>query len=448
MTGPFHLTLSLHLPGHVRSAWRLPGHDPFSYLDVTQYRRLAQAAERAKVHAVFVGDRPVLGPGIAEGPEAGLDPAVLLSNVAASTERIGFVITSSSTYEHPYSLARRFAAIDHVTGGRAGVNVVTTYAPHASANFGLAQTPSKAERYRRAEEFLDVLRGLWDGWEPGALIGDQGSGRFADPAKIHPLGHDGEFFAVRGPLSVPASPQGRPVVVQAGGSPGGVRLAGRHADVVFAVAQTLERAVEFRSEIRAAALAAGRSADAVQVSLGVVVIVAATEDEARRRERELYATIPIEKAVAGLAAQLGLDPATLSPDDVVRLEDLPVPLVEAASGGFQASTRALLAAGPLPAREIVHRGAGGAGHRLLVGSAEQVADDLEHWFRAGAADGFTIMPADTATDFEAFTDLVVPLLQQRGSFQTDYPGRTLRENLGLPSTPEAAPRLTSAGGRA
>ncbi|CDR02111.1 NtaA/DmoA family FMN-dependent monooxygenase [Streptomyces iranensis] len=432
MTG-FHLNLSLLTPGHFRQAWRLPHADPFAYLDVGHFRRLAEAAEDATIDAVFLGDGPALGAGIEHAPDTGLDPLILLTHLSGSTDRLGFVITSSTTYNSPYNLARRFNALDHVSKGRAAVNIVTTGTTAAAANFGLDDHPDKPTRYRRAHEFLDAVTRLWDAWEPGAITGDKTNGRYADPKLIHPIDHHGEFFSVRGPLPVPAGPQGRPVIVQAGGSEGGLRLAGDFADVVFTVAQTQPKAVAFRDDIRRRATAAGRHPDDVKVSLGVVVLVSETEDEARRRERELYGTLPLKRLAAAVVTGLGLPAGRFGPDDTITIDDLPdTPAEGAFSIGFNESTRALIAERPRTPRELVHRSAGGAGHRLLVGSATQVADDLEDWFRGGTADGFTIMPADTAVDFENFTRLVVPILRARGLFRKEYPDGTLRERFGLP----------------
>ncbi|MET7403349.1 NtaA/DmoA family FMN-dependent monooxygenase [Dactylosporangium sp. NPDC005572] len=432
MTG-FHLNLSLMTPGHFRHAWRLPHADPLAYLDIDYFRRLARIAEDAKIDAVFLGDGPSLRGEIEEAPGTGLDPLVLLGHLAATTTHLGVIVTSSTTYNSPYNLARRFQALDHVTKGRAAVNIVTTGTPDAAANFGLAEHPDKDTRYRRAHEFLDVVTRLWDGWEPGAVVADKDGGRYADPARIHRIDHAGEFFSVAGPLPVRAGPQGRPVVVQAGGSEGGLALAGRYADVVFTVAQTRDRAVAFRQDIRRRAVAAGRHPDDVKVSLGVVVLVAATEREARRREQELYAQLPIERLSAALTRNLGLPDGRFGPDDPITAADLPGAIPAGAfSAGFSVSTRALIAQAPRTPRELVQRGAGGSGHRLLVGSAAQVADDLQAWFEAGCADGFTVMPADTAVDLENFARLVVPLLQRRGLFQPDYTHPTLRGRLGLP----------------
>ncbi|GHE76755.1 nitrilotriacetate monooxygenase [Amycolatopsis deserti] len=431
----FHLNLSVMTPGHFRTAWRLPHADPLAYLDIDHFRRLARIAEDAKIDAVFLGDGPALRGEIEDGPGTGLDPLVLLGHLAAITTHLGVIVTSSTTYNSPYNLARRFSSLDHVTKGRAAVNIVTTGTPAAAANFGLAEHPGKRERYRRAHEFLDVVTRLWDGWEPGAIVADKESGRYADPDRIHKIDHVGEFFSVAGPLPVTAGPQGRPVIVQAGGSADGLALAGRFADVVFTAAQTQAKAVAFRDDVRRRAARAGRHPDDVKVSLGVVVLVAETEAEARRREQELYATLPVENLSAALVANLGLPPEKFGPDDPIAFADLPDTVPEGAfSAGFNASTRALIAEGPRTPRELVQRGAGGAGHRLLAGSAEQVADDLQAWFEAGTADGFTVMPADTAVDFANFARLVVPILQDRGPFQTGYGHPTLRGRLLARST--------------
>jgi len=426
-----HLNISLQTPGHFRTAWRLPGRDPSAWIDVEHFRELTRTAERAKLHTVFLGDSPGLGASIATHPEAGLDPTVLFSHVLAGTSGIGAIATSSSTYNSPYNLARRYLALDHVTGGRAAFNVVTTFAPHAAGAFGYAETPDKGDRYRRADEFLRVVLALWDGWDAGALVGDRESGLFADVEAIHRVEHAGEFFRVSGALSVPPSPQGRPVLVQAGGSPGGLQLAARWADVVFTAGQELEEAAAFRRDTKARAAAVGRDPRGILTSLGVVVLVGDSDRAVQRRVEELVDTIDLDAATRGVAAQLGLDADRVTPDTVLTADDLDAAPRPPASAGFHRSTRALLATTPLTVRELVTRSATGAGHRLLAGTPEQIADDLERWFRAGAADGFTIMPADIAADFEGFTDQVVPLLQSRGLFHRDYRAQTLRENLGL-----------------
>ncbi|MFD7154046.1 NtaA/DmoA family FMN-dependent monooxygenase, partial [Kribbella sp. NPDC059898] len=417
----FHLIASLMTPGHFRSAWRLPDADPRAYLDVDYFRGLAQLADETGLDAIFLGDAPALGPEVGTNPGTGIDPLILLGHLAAVTERVGVLITSSTSYNSPYNLARRFQALDIVTKGRAAVNLVTTYAPAAAANFGLTEPMAKETRYRRAYEFLTVVRRLWDSWERGAIIADKQTGRYADPARIHPADHHGEFFSVAGPLPVPGD---HPVVVQAGGSEGGLKLGAELADVIFTVAQTQAKAVDFRDEILGRAVAAGRGQDDVKVSLGVIVLVGETEDDARRRADELYGTLPMDNLARGVLTSLGLPERDL--DEPIRFDDLPdVPVAEAGSVGFQVSTRALLAERPLSARELA-RFAPGSGHRLVIGTAEQIADDLESWWRAGTADGFTIMYADTSVDFERFARQVVPLLVERDLFTPAPPGTTLR----------------------
>jgi FMN-dependent oxidoreductase (nitrilotriacetate monooxygenase family) len=429
----FHLVASLMTPGHFRAAWRLPHNHPTDWLSIDHFQRLARIADDAGLHAIFLGDAPALSPDIVHNPGNGIDPLVLLGNLAAITTRVGVLITSSATYNSPYNLARRFQALDIVTKGWTAVNIVTTYAPDAAANFGLAEPLDKETRYRRAYEFLSVVQGLWSGWEPDAIVADKAAGIYADGAKIHSLDHEGEFFSVAGTLSVPAGPQGWPVVVQAGGSEAGLRLGSELADVIFTVAQTIGKAITFRDDIRARAAAAGRNRDHVKVSLGVIVLVGETDDDLRQRREALLGTLPIDDLARGLLDSLGLPDRSL--DDPIRADDVPAePLNSVGSTGFQISTRALLAEQPLSAREFIRHTAGisAGGHRLVAGTPEQIADDLEAWFKAGAADGFTIMYADTSVDFERFARLVVPLLIQRGLVKAAEEGATLREHLALP----------------
>ncbi|MCU1405655.1 MAG: ssuD [Glaciihabitans sp.] len=428
--GQFHLNLSLMTPGHFRAAWRLRGHDPLAILDITHFARLTEQAEAAKIHAVFLGDSPSASTAVARAPEGGIDPTILFANLFARTTHIGAIATSSTTYNEPYNLARRYSALDHVSGGRTAFNAVTTISPAAAGNFGHNTEPPKTERYARAEEFLEVVTALWDAWDDGAIVGDAETGVYADTSHIHPINLRGEHFSVAGTLSLPESPQGRPLIVQAGGSPEGIRLGARFADIVFTVAQTRERAIAFRRDLAAAALSRGRSDGGPITSLGVVVLVAATAEEANRRGEELLAALDIDASTAGVLGALGITPGSIGPDEPITLDH--VGPAAGGSDGFRASTLALLAEGPLTPRQLVFRSAGGSGHRLLVGTPEQIADDLEGWYAAGTAEGFTIMPADTTVDGPAFLEQVVPILQKRGSFQTEYTGQTLRGNYGLP----------------
>lgn len=432
MHGRFSLNLSLWTPGQLAAAWRNPDNDPLAHLDPQHFVRLTRLAEDAAVHSVFVGDTPALRDNAATSPAGNLDPGSLFAYLAAVTSRIGFVATVSTTYNHPYDIARRFSTIDHLSGGRAGLNAVTTASPAAARNFGFDDAPAKSERYRRAEEFLQVTAALWDGWAPDAVIADQAGGVFADPARIRPAGFEGEFFRVAGALPVPRSPQGRPVLVQAGGSEGGRDLGARFADVIFTIWQTQRGAVEFRQDIRDRAARLGRSPDSIAVSLGVIVVVGDTAADAERRLDGLLDTGGLGRLARQFGAQLGLSAAEATPDRVLRAGDIPAVAPEGAfSQGLFASARALLAERPLTLGELVRRSIGSPGHRLIHGTAADIADDLEQWYRAGAADGFTIMFADIGVDFERFVSRVIPILQSRGLVQRDYLGSTFRENLGL-----------------
>lgn len=428
-----HLNVSLLTPGHFRGAWRVDGNRATDFVDPEHYRRLIRIAQSGALHAVFVGDSPAVSPDIGNAPGLGLDPVVMLADAAAGTSGIGVIATGSTTYNDPFNLARRYLSLDHLTGGRAGWNVVTTQQPAASANFGYSEPPEKAERYRRADEFVDLVTRLWEGWRPGAVIGDRASGLFADTTLIDRADHRGEFFTVAGPLPLPRSPQGKPLIVQAGASEGGLRLAGKYADLVFSAAQTDTVARNLRDDIRSRAQAFGRNPDSVKVSTGLIVVVGDSEAHARQREEELRETIPLEPALRQLGGQLGLAPESLELDTLVRASDLSEAAVGAPrSAGFAASTRALLEQKPLTARELIHKFAGGAGHQLAVGTPEQIADRIAEWFVSGATDGFTIMPGDVGRGLEEFVDHVVPELVTRGLYRSEYVGSTLRENFDLP----------------
>lgn len=431
MSSTLHLNIAVSTPGHLRTAWRRPGVDPAAFVDPQHFTRLARIAEDAKIDALFIGDSPALPGDITSAPGNALDPLLMLTHAAAHTSHIGLLATSSTTYSNPYDLARRYLTMDHLNGGRTAFNAVTSYSADAAGNFG-AQPLTKAARYARADEFVGLVVRLWESWESDAIVGDVESGLFADRARIHDVDHRGEHFDVKGALPLPRSPQGRPVVVQAGASEGGRALGAKYADVVFAAAQTLGHAVTFRDETRSRAVGFGRSIDDVKISQGLVVIVGETESHALQRELELRDTIDYPSALRGLEAKLGAEPGSLHLDRLVELGDVADPAKgeEGGPSGFLTSARALIQQEPVTARQLIDRSASGAGHRLAVGDPEQIADTIEEWFRAGAADGFTIMPADVHADFELFSKHVVPILISRGLFHAEYPSTTYRGNLG------------------
>ncbi|RYF13569.1 MAG: LLM class flavin-dependent oxidoreductase [Comamonadaceae bacterium] len=425
-----HLNANILHSGFVPSAWRLPGADPRAFSDVAHYVRVAQLAERARFDAVFLADNAAIVDQIHFRPITALEPTVLLASVAAATTHIGVIGTASTSYNEPYNIARRFATLDHVSGGRAGWNVVTTADLPSARNFGHDAVPDHARRYARASEFTDVVKALWDTWEDDAFIGDQASGRFIDPAKVHAIAHRGEFFAVQGPLTLPRSPQGHPVLVQAGGSADGRELAARHAEAVFSASQSFEESLAYGRALKARAAELGRGPDAVKVLPGLTTIIGATEAQALRRRDDLVDSIPWDYSLARLAGILGTAPERLRLDDALP-HDLALPSGGNGNHTFFNATLATARRKNLTVRQLVRELAGGGGHRVIVGTPEQIADDIAHWFAAGAADGFNLMPDALPDGLQQFVDGVVPLLQQRGIFRREYTGRTLRDHLGL-----------------
>lgn len=441
-----HLNVNTLNSGFYNSAWRAPSADPRAFADVAHYVRVAQIAERGTFDAIFLADVPAFADRPDLRPFQALEPTIVLAHVAAATAHIGLIGTASTTYNDPYNLARRFASLDLASNGRVGWNIVTTADANASRNFGFDDVEAHAQRYERAAEFADVVTALWDSWEDDAFVGDKASGRFIDTARVHPIDHRGRFYSVRGPLNVPRSPQGRPVLVQAGGSADGQRLAARTAEAIFSVAHTLEEALAFADAIRAQARAFGRSGDDIVILPGLATIIGSIEAEARRREEELWALSPGDYGLRRVAGILKVDPASLDLDG-------PLPAVPRPADGMQTFFDALVSEARrdnLTVRQLIRRFGGSTGHRVIVGTPKAIADDIETWFRAGAVDGFNLMPDVLPEGLEVFVDEVVPLLRQRGIFRTAYAGRTLRDHFGLarpPSrfAPAPAPAARAAG---
>ncbi|WP_454742473.1 LLM class flavin-dependent oxidoreductase [Cupriavidus necator] len=423
-----HLNLNALHSGFVPSAWRLPASDPRAFFDVQHYVRLARSAEAGKFDAIFLADNASIADQINFRPITALEPTLLLASVAAATTHIGLVATASTSYNEPYNIARRFATLDHVSGGRAGWNVVTTADAGSARNFGRAAPPEHGQRYARADEFTRIVKALWDSWEDDAFVGDKDSGRFVDTGKLQPIAHHGTYFDVQGPLNLPRSPQGHPVLFQAGGSADGRELAALHAEAVFSASQSFEESLACKREINARAEALGRGPNAVKVLPGLTTIIGATEALARQRRDELVDLIPWDYSLTRLAGMLGIPVERLSLDG-----QLPDNLALPANGNhtFFRATVALAQRQNLTVRALIRELAGGGGHRVVVGTPGQIADDIEHWFRHGAADGFNLMPDVLPDGLQDFVDGVVPILQRRGIFRTEYEGTTLRAHLGL-----------------
>ncbi|TYC89577.1 LLM class flavin-dependent oxidoreductase [Novosphingobium sp. BW1] len=427
------LAFLMQTGGHI-AGWRHPRAAERALCDIDYFRELGQTAERGLFDGVFLADyvgyHPVKSAEIFAGTESPkLDPLAVLSTIAAATDTIGLIGTASTTYSQPYDLARRFASLDHLSKGRAGWNIVTSTMENEAHNYGREAHMGHSERYARAEEFVAVARRLWDSWEEGAYLADKDSGRCTDPARISAVNHAGEHFRVAGPLTVPRSPQGHPVLVQAGASATGQRFAAGHAEVIFTSHPTIATAKAFRCAMHAQLAEFGRSAESLKVMPAITPILGASRAEALDLQRELDTLIPTQVALSKLEALLGnIDLSGHDPDG-----PLP-PLPEAALAG-QNSTRdrvlELAAREPLSLRELARRVAGGRTSHSVVGTACDIAETLIAWEREGAADGFVISPPVLPTGLSDFVDEVVPILQERGHFRQAYEGSSLRENLGL-----------------
>ncbi|MET9082939.1 LLM class flavin-dependent oxidoreductase [Streptomyces sp. NPDC004237] len=432
MTRQLHLNAFLMNTGHHEASWRLPESDPYAHVDLAHYVRLAKAAERGTFDSLFLADGPHLWGSVAQRPAGALEPLTLLTALATATEHIGLIATASTSYNSPYNLARKFASLDIISGGRAGWNIVTTAGAEAARNFGIEEEPAHAARYARAAEFLDVALKLWDSWEDDAILADKASGVWGDDAKIHPPRHQGSYFSVEGALNVPRSPQGYPLLVQAGSSEDGKAFAARYAEAVFTAQQTIEEARDFYADLKARTAAAGRDPDHLKVLPGIVPVIGSTEAEARAHEQLLEDHIVHRHGVANLERLLQLPAGRLELDAELPAD---LPSEDAVEG---AKSRYTLVVGlarrdRLTVRQLIGRLGGGRGHLTFAGTPEQVADAIETWFTQGAADGFNIMPPVLPSGLETFVDHVVPILRARGLLRDAYgPRRTLRERYGLP----------------
>ena len=423
--GVFVLGTGNHIAG-----WRYPGAaDSFQSLPVIQ--EIARTAERGKFDLLFLGDSLVAGVNDHPSFTARFEPLTMLAALAAATTRVGLGATSSTTYGEPFLVARAFASLDHLSGGRAAWNAVTGSGPGAAANFG-REHPRHDARYEVAEEFVDVVRGLWDCWDDGAIVADRATGRYIDPSKVRALDHDGRFFKVKGPLNIGRTPQGRPVILQAGSSEAGLALAARTADVVFSVVQDFGEARLAYRALKDRLAPHGRRDRDVAVLPGVMPIMGATEAEAREKLNTLQGFVTGTNAASLLSNRLGIDVSGFGMDEPVP--DLPLPDT---SHGFARAMLAKAKREGMTWRDLHNLTGAARGHWVVCGTPETVADTLEEWFRGHAADGFNVLPPYFPGAFDEFVDQVVPILQERGLFRRDYEGTTLRDHLGV-ARPERA----------
>jgi alkanesulfonate monooxygenase len=411
-------------------AWRYPGAYPDANFNLEHLRHFARRLEDAKFDAFFMADHlAVLNMPVEALKRShtvtSFDPLTLLPVLAVTTKHLGLIATASTTFEPAYMIARRFASLDHISGGRAGWNIVTTSNPDAALNFGLDDHMEHDERYARAREFYDVVTGLWDSWADDALIRDVESGIFFDPEKLHVLNHEGRYLKVRGPLNVARPIQGWPVIVQAGASEAGRQLAAETAEVVFAAGARLADDQAFYRDVKARAEKFGRDPDAIKILPGAFVVVGETDDEAREKRLKLDSLVHYESAIASLSIALGTDASKFDPDG-------PLPEIPPSNQSQSSRARvvALAARDKLTVRQLAQRLGGYAGLGF-VGSVKTIADQMEQWFVERGSDGFNVMFPYLPEGLEDFVTKIVPELQRRGLFRREYEGPTLRENLGL-----------------
>ncbi|MCP1144478.1 LLM class flavin-dependent oxidoreductase [Lysinibacillus endophyticus] len=429
------------LPGQHFASWRFPTTQPERSLDLDYFIELAKIAERGKFDTIFFADG--FGQELEENSPSGikLDPIIIQSALAAVTKNIGLVATVTTSYNEPFQLARKFIGIDHLSKGRAAWNVVTSNSAKEAPLFGRDKHLAHAERYERAGEFVDVVKKLWQSIDKEALVIDKESGKYLDLTKVHPVNHEGKWFKVKGTLDAPTSPQGHPVVVQAGSSEAGKELAARTADVVFTAWQTLEEAQAFYRDLKGRLAKYGRNPEDLKIMPGVFITVAKTEEEAIAKRNELNSYILPEVGLKYLSFFYGAD---LTGYDVegplpehYDVEDETNPNIRANIVRDIAKRNNIKTI-----RELYEFIGGGRGHREIVGTPEQIADQLQEWFENDAADGFNVLPPTFPDGLNDIVDLVIPELQRRGIFRTEYEGTTLRENLGLKIPTSSEQNLT------
>jgi FMN-dependent oxidoreductase (nitrilotriacetate monooxygenase family) len=424
---PLKLGALIHGVGGNISAWRHPEVPVDASVSFPFYRKQALKAEEGKFDLVFIADGLYINEKSIPHFLNRFEPITILSALAAVTSRIGLVGTLSTSYSEPFTVARQFASLDHISGGRAGWNVVTSPLEGSALNYGKTEHPSHDERYQIAEEYLQVTKGLWDSWEDDAFVRDKESGVFFDPAKMHRLNHKGKYFSVQGPLNIARSRQGQPVIFQAGSSESGKTLAAKEADAVFTGAETIEEAKAFYEDVKARAVKFGRSEDDIVILPGIGPIIGRTEEEAERKYQEIANLVSIENALNYLGRFF--DHVDFSQFPL----DEPFPDIgDIGSNSFRSGTDKIkrnAKARNLTLRQVALQTATPRGE--FVGTPEQVADRIQRWYEERAADGF-IVHSNIPSDLHDFVDLVVPILQDRGIYRKEYESDTLRGNLGLP----------------
>jgi FMN-dependent oxidoreductase (nitrilotriacetate monooxygenase family) len=439
------MKLSLFLTGdgnYHMAGWRLPGSTCDGGQNIQRWIEAAQTIERGKMHMLFIADA-ASPPGTDDFETQSLtsridrmDPIPILSAVSMMTKHVGLASTMTTTYLEPYNLARTVASLDHISGGRAAWNIVTGSNKDDALQFNREQHVPHAERYERAEEFVDVVRGIWDSYDDDAFPRNKESGVYMRPDGVHLLNHSGKYFKVRGPSAVPRSPQGHPVMIQAGSSEPGMNISARVADVIFTSQSSLQNAQSFYNNVKGRTDRFGRTRDDILIMPGALLFMADTETEAKEKFDQMNSLIPLRVAMQRLSANLG--GVDLSKYDL----DAPLPDIPTNNARVSAveSYITLARREGLTLRQVAMRSAAAKHHWTLIGSVKQIADELESWFREYGADGFNILPSDVPGSYVDVVNKLVPELQRRGLFHTDYEGKTLRENLGLRRPPDLSTR--------
>ena len=433
MKRQLHLNLFIQSRGHHEASWRHPKASAQSLNDIEFYVDCAKRAEEGLFDSVFLADSLSIGEDVGRAARTWLEPVTLLGALAMATQRIGLIATASTTYTEPFNLTRQFASLDHISKGRIGWNIVTSWSVPAAANYGDDAQVSHADRYARAEEFVTLAKALWDSWGDNAIVDDRDGGRYARNEEIRPVEHVGEHFSVLGPLNVPRPPQGWPVLVQAGSSETGRAFAARHAEAIFTAHLEKSTASEFYADLKARVRELGRDPAHAVVLPGLSPCLAATETEAQRYAQELNELADPEVGRRRLSGRFGgYDFSHLPLDEPLSPDDFPDPSDVQAARSRAEVIVGIVKRERLTLRALLARLAGARGHFTFAGTPEQLADLMQSWLNDGAADGFNLMPPVLPHMLDVFVDEVVPILQQRGLFRREYSGKTLREHFALP----------------
>jgi FMN-dependent oxidoreductase (nitrilotriacetate monooxygenase family) len=432
-TRQMHLNVNANALGRAPGGWRLR-EDPFGFIDISEWENLGRTAERGLLDGVFLAETLGFGQQDFSKPWNAIDPFIVLTAVARATTHVGLMATVSSTYRHPYHIARLASSLDLVSGGRAAINVVTTQSTRAGAQFGLDAHPDYDTRYGRADEAIAVIKELWQSWDPDALVGDKETGELTDLSKVREVDYVGKQIQLKTWYQVPRSPQGHPVVLQAGASEQGIDLAAKHADAVFCAEHSLQQGKEFAHKVKSRARDVyGRNPDEVLILPGLWPILGSTEAEARERRDELESlNTDNSDSLTSLANQLGVPVCSLELDGQLPWDLIDSPEWKPASVGFANSVLQAARAEDMTVRTMLDRHIASGGHRVLVGTPEQVADEMEAFFTEGAADGFNLNHDFYPVGLDLIVDHLVPELQRRGIFRKEYESTTLRGHLGLP----------------